>query len=136
MERVFYADHLRVTYAIHEGIGEVGRSSTGFLPPPEFEKAVDQLFDHPGKSFRGWETALAAQERIITAIDEVIQNDSSSGNIALVSHGGVGALYLSHLLNSPISCESDQPGTGGGNYFSFEAESGKLLTNWLRIDRE
>ncbi|MBV7338920.1 phosphoglycerate mutase family protein [Chloroflexi bacterium TSY] len=130
------ANHLGVGCAIHEGIGEVDRSSTGFLPPPEFEKAVDQLFGHPEKSFRGWETAVAAQQRIVNAIDEVIRNDMSRGNIALVSHGGVGALYLSYLQDIPISRDADQPGTGGGNYFSFEAESRQLLTQWLPIDQD
>jgi broad specificity phosphatase PhoE len=37
-----------------EGAQENDRSATGFLPPPEFEKAADWFFAHPTDSFHGW----------------------------------------------------------------------------------
>lgn len=36
---------------------ENDRSSTGFLPPEEFEVVADAFFAQPGVSVRGWETA-------------------------------------------------------------------------------
>jgi broad specificity phosphatase PhoE len=46
-------------------LGENDRSATGFLPPPLFEAAADAFFANPETSFKGWETARAAQARIV-----------------------------------------------------------------------
>ncbi|MFC0389117.1 histidine phosphatase family protein [Muricoccus vinaceus] len=45
------------------------------------------------------------------------------GDIAIVSHGGVGALLLCHLKGVPISRAEDQPGAGGGCVYSFDPET-------------
>ena len=40
--------------------------------------------------------------------------------IAVVAHGGVGALLIVRLLGQPISRRFDQPAAGGGNFFAFD----------------
>jgi broad specificity phosphatase PhoE len=114
------SDRLGLGFECREALGENDRSSTGFLPPDEFERVADEFFAHPDVSVRGWETASAAQRRIVAAVDALIADDRSTGNIAVVSHGAVGTLLYCHLVGEPISRTRDQPANGGGNYFCFE----------------
>ena len=128
------AEHLLLPVQRVAALGENDRSSTGFLPPVEFEAVVEQFFAYPHESVRGWETAAAAQRRIVGAVTTVIKGDTSPGAIAIVSHGGVGTLLLCHLANYPIARSHDQPGSGGGNYYAFQAASKALLYGWKAID--
>ena len=54
--------HLSLGFTARHELGENDRSSTGFLPPDEFEAVADQFFARPDESVRGWETAWAAQQ--------------------------------------------------------------------------
>ena len=126
--------HLQLPITQVEALGENDRSATGFLPSAEFEAVADQFFAHPHQSVRGWETAAAAQHRIVTAVQTLTESDTSSGNIAIVAHGAVGALLLCHVAGYPISRQHDQPPTSGGNYYTFYPESGQLLHAWRPID--
>jgi broad specificity phosphatase PhoE len=66
------AEAARCPVEIAESMGENDRSATGFLPPPEFEKAADWFFAHPHESFTGWERAIDAQGRIVSAVETVL----------------------------------------------------------------
>lgn len=127
------AEATGLTPIIREALGENDRSSTGFLPPPEFQATADLFFAHPEQSIRGWERAIDAQRRVVEAVTEILAEDASAGHIAIVSHGGVGTLLLCHLTGSPISREMDQPGSGGGNYFAFERATRSVLHGWRDI---
>jgi broad specificity phosphatase PhoE len=84
-------------------LGETDRSATGYLPRAEFETIVEAFFACPSESVRGWERADAAQARIVGALEQLACTASGSGAIAVVSHGGVGALLLCQLKGQPIS---------------------------------
>jgi len=116
-----------------ESLGENDRSSTGYLKEKEFQQTANQFFENPTISVRGWEKAIEAQKRIVDAVEKIIQSDQGTGDIAIVSHGGVGTLLMCHLLNKGISRSFDQPPNGGGNYFVFEKESRRLLEQWKDI---
>ncbi|MCZ6673077.1 MAG: phosphoglycerate mutase family protein [Verrucomicrobia bacterium] len=128
------ANHLELPITTLEALGENNRSSTGYLEKKAFEAMANQFFASPEKSIRGWERAIDAQQRIVDAVDSILKDNSSSGNIAIVSHGGVGTLLLCHLSNSPISRSMDQPGGGGGNLFCFDKESRTLMYGWQPIE--
>ena len=128
------AEHLELKIHQVVELGENDRSSTGFLPPQEFERVADQFFACPRESIRGWETAEAAQKRIVLAVDKIIKLDGSKGSIVIMSHGAVGTLSLCHLANQPIARQHDQPGSGGGNFYAFELESRRLLHPWKPIE--
>jgi len=117
-----------------EDLGEIDRSATGYLPKEEHAVARELLFAHPESGARGWETAYDAQRRIVEAVERVIEADRGAGNLAIVSHGGVGTLHLCHLKGCPINLGERQPGENGGNYYCFEAESGTPVHGWRRID--
>lgn len=92
-------------------LGENDRSATGFLPPDQFEAAADAFFAHPAQSFEGWETAYAAQTRIVQAATR-ITTSSAGGDIAIVSHGAVGTLLYCHCRGVAIDRVYDQPHQG------------------------
>jgi len=120
---------LGLPVVVEPELGENDRSSTGFLPPTEFEATADAFFAHPGRSVRGWETAEHAQHRMLAAVARVTAD--ASGDCAVVAHGGVGTLLLCHLLGRPVDRSLDQPGQG--SWFAYERATGRVLQRWRRI---
>ncbi len=125
-----------LAFHLIEALGENDRSATGYLPKIEFEATVDNFFSRPQESIRGWERADAAQSRVITALNHIAQTTPGTGSIAVVAHGGVGALTLCHLKGKPISRSEEQPGSSGGNYFHFQIQLSEtqLIHDWRPID--
>ena len=115
-------------------LGENDRSATGYLPTTEFEATVDAFFAHPNESIRGWEPAVAAQARIVGALGQIAHVAPGVGPVAVVSHGGVGALLLCHLKGIPIARKEEQPGPSGGHYFLLRAPDCTLVHGWTPID--
>jgi broad specificity phosphatase PhoE len=125
--------HLGLQPVTHPGLGENDRSSTGYLAKPEFEAMADAFFTHPEQSVRGWERAIDAQVRVVAAMRDVLR-EAPAGDIAVVAHGGVGALLLCHLLGSAISRTADQPAGSGGHVLAFNRATWTLCHAWQRID--
>jgi broad specificity phosphatase PhoE len=113
---------------------ENDRSSTGFLPPAEFEKAADWFFAHPDESFHGWERAIDAQIRIVKAVDRILADHDPAMPIAFVGHGGVGTLLKCHLQGVWISRDRDQP-AGGGNLFAFSLADRIATCDWTAMEQ-
>lgn len=129
------AEHLNLPVTELAELGENDRSATGYLPRVEFEALADQFFANPSQSVRGWERAVDAQRRIVAAVDQVLAATvGCGGNVAIVSHGGVGTLLLCQLRNDEISRRHDQPPSNGGNYFAFDVEARQLHHGWRPID--
>jgi len=128
------AGHLALPITVMEELGENDRSSTGYLPQKEFEALADEFFARPQESVHGWERAADAQRRIVSATDRLLAKSPTDADIAVIAHGGVGALLLCHLMAVPISRAQDQKGGGGGNVFSFDATNRSLLSGWRRIE--
>ena len=95
---------------------------------------ADAFFSRPDHSVAGWERAIDAQRRIVRAVDDALSMARTGCDVAIVAHGGVGALLLCHLKQVPISRAEDQPGQGGGNVFSFDAETRRLTQGWRRVE--
>ena len=128
------SEHLGIPVAQVKELGENDRSSTGYLPSAEFESVADQFFAAATHSVRGWETAVDAQNRIVGAVKNIVQSQTEDSAVGIVSHGAVGTLLLCHLNQWNISREYDQPGNGGGNYFSFSKSTFKVNHGWVAID--
>ena len=128
------ADRFGFQPVIVAELGENDRSATGYLPKAEFEATADLFFAHPERSVRGWERAVDAQRRILAALERVIAEAPGPGDIAVISHGGVGALLLCHLKGVPISRVEDQPGAGGGCVYSLDVDTRALVTGWHLLE--
>lgn len=138
---------LKVPHDVVPELGEYDRSSTGLLSPAEFWPLVDEFFEKPTQSIRGWEPAARAQARVLTAVRQVAARvmadlDAQRPDVVFVAHGAVGALLLAKLSGAAISRDFDQPrapagspaGAGGGNYFSFTLPGLQLEGGWRPID--
>jgi len=128
------ADHLGLAPVILASLGENDRSATGYLEKSAFEAMADAFFANPHDSVRGWERAIDAQRRVVGALDTILDMAPAGSDIAILSHGGVGALLLCHLKGVPIARAEDQPGSGGGNVYAFDAASRRLLHGWRRME--
>lgn len=118
---------------VRPNMHENDRSSTGFLPPKEFEKVADQFFANPDESVLGWETAKAAQERIVKEF-ELGLSLACERDVLFVGHGGVGTLLYCQLRGVPISRKYDQL-PGGGCYYEFTRGSHQDVTGWRPMEQ-
>ena len=124
---------------IVEGFHENDRSSTGFLPPAEFEDMADKFFGQPETSVRGWERAVDAQKRIVGAVSALLAKHDASQPILFVGHGGVGTLLKCWLNNDPIARAHDQAAEGGhpggGNVHAFFLPAMHHIFGWVAVER-
>ncbi|MCC8907220.1 histidine phosphatase family protein [Curtobacterium sp. GD1] len=109
-------------------LGEIDRSTTGYLPPVEFDGVVDAFFATPEDSVRGWERAVDARDRIVRAVRAL----TDAGDVTIVSHGAVGALLLADLRGVPVTRALDQPGMG--SVFSFDPGTWRATSGWARVE--
>ena len=119
-------------YDVVPDLGENDRTATGYLAPAEFEATVDAFFAQPEISVRGWERAIDAQQRIVAAVAQILAGRGADLDLAIIGHGGTGALLYCHLAGVAISRRCDQPATKGGNWFAFDAATSELLTEGWR----
>lgn len=128
------AARLNLSPIVIDELGENDRSATGYLARDAFEATADQFFAQPGRSVRGWERAVDAQARIVSAVERALASVRSDGDVAVVSHGALGALYLCHLKGVAIDRAQDQPGSGGGNVYTFDLSTRALVHDWRPIE--
>ncbi|MGI8551829.1 MAG: histidine phosphatase family protein, partial [Dehalococcoidia bacterium] len=67
------ARHLHLPFTTAAGLHEHDRSSTAFLGPEEFQRAVQKFFRQRDTLVLGQETANQAEERFTAAVMEVLQ---------------------------------------------------------------
>jgi broad specificity phosphatase PhoE len=117
---------------VDDALGENDRSATGYLAKAEFEAMADAFFANPQTSVRGWERAIDAQRRIVSAVDRVLAATPAGKDVAIVAHGGVGTLLLCHFLGAPISRTRDQ--RSQGNVWTFDLATRKVLSEWTPLE--
>jgi broad specificity phosphatase PhoE len=128
------AERLGLPARTNADLGENDRSSTGYIAPPEFWEVVRAFFGRPHESIRGWERAIDAQTRIVTAVSRIAREAEASGSIVVVSHGGVGCLLAAHLQKVEIGQESRPSHPGGGCFIVIDRETLTLQQNWRAIE--
>ncbi|MCA0922893.1 histidine phosphatase family protein [Pseudooceanicola nanhaiensis] len=126
------AEALGLRVEVRPGLHENDRSATGFLPPDAFEAVADAFFAAPDTSVRGWETAFAAQARILAGVTACLA-EPSEGDVLFVGHGGVGTLLYCALAGLPIDRQHDQGPGGGGCWFGF-APGGRPAAGWEAME--
>ncbi|CAN7362073.1 phosphoglycerate mutase family protein [Phenylobacterium sp. LjRoot164] len=121
-----------VPHLIDPELGENDRESTGFLAPPEFWEVVEQFFSRPDESIRGWERARDAQARIVRAVERAVR-EAPAGDLAIVSHGGVGRLLAAHLDGVEIGQEARPEHPGGGCWLEVDRGQLTISRSWNSI---
>ncbi len=124
------ADHVGLTVEVRHNSGEIDRSATGFVPAARHEELADRFFAEPTQPANGWETAVAAQRRVVNSLADLLVDIDE--DIAVVGHGAVGTLLMCHLADLPIDRQHDQPGQG--HYWTFDLGSRRILHRWFPID--
>ncbi len=87
------ARHLNVSSNSAPGLHEHDRSNVPHMRSSEFISMMELFFRRPDERVLGRETATAALDRFERAIEDVL-DQHSDGNVAIVSHGTVIALYV------------------------------------------
>ena len=123
--------HLGIEVEVREGLGENDRSSTGFLPPDEFDRTVERFFAAPDEPIRGWERAVDAQRRIVDGLADLLE-DPGAASTVVVGHGAVGTLWYCFLTRQPIARVHDQPSQG--HYFTVDVSTAEVAHGWRPID--
>ena len=121
------------TIDVLSGFEENDRSATGYVPQQRFLELRDAFFGSPDASVEGWETARAAQQRIVGAVLGVLASHDPAVPIAFVGHGAVGTLLKCHFGKRPISVAEDQP-DGGGNVFTIRLPDHQLSSDWTPME--
>lgn len=119
------AEALGLAVELRPGQGEIDRSATGYVPHARHEALADRFFADPAGSAEGWETAQAAQARVLGDLRAAIA-ERPPADLLVVGHGGVGTLILCHFAGVAPSRRHDQP-AGGGNWFCVDAASGTVI---------
>lgn len=97
---------------------------------------ANAFFGQPDKKVEGWESANAAQARIVQAVDAHVSNHQSE-TILFVGHGAVGTLLKCHIGQFAISRAQDQGNKGakgGGNIFAFDWTARQLISDWVALE--
>lgn len=117
-------------WATDSDLGENDRSATGFLAAAEFAATAGAFFASPRTSVRGWETAEAAQRRIVRAV--LRWTATADVPTVYVAHGAVGTLLWCALAGAPIDRRHDQPGQG--SWYAFDPMAWNVAQAWQRVD--
>lgn len=127
------AHRLGVPHRVDEELAENDRSATGYVAPPEFWEIVEQFFDKPDESVRGWAKARDEQARIVRAVIRLDGQEPAGGDVVVVSHGGVGRLLTAHLRGLQIGREDQPQHPGGGCWLEIERGSLEIQGGWRSI---
>jgi broad specificity phosphatase PhoE len=121
----------------YSDLGENDRSATGYLAGRAFEAQVAAFFARPEESAAGWETAAAAQARMVAAVGRILAKPGDVPLVVFVGHGGVGTLLKCHCARRPIARAEDQrvrASPGGGNCFVCDLAQTELASDWQPME--
>lgn len=90
------ADRLGVPLSVVAGLQENDRTGLGWLGAAEWEATIARFFAEPDRRIMGAETADEAHARFAAAVAGV-RDRHPTGNIVVVAHGTVIALFVSRL---------------------------------------
>ncbi len=119
---------------VRPGLHENDRSATGYRPRAAFEAAADAFFARPDDSHRGWETARAAQARVLAAVRACAAGAPGRPTL-FVGHGAAGTLLKCALGGRPVARAEDQP-EGGGHHLGFALGPDALLHDWRPMEAQ
>jgi len=79
-----------------EGLHEHDRSKVGYLPRDEFQSAVREFFEKPGRLVFGSESADVCHARFQRAVNSILDQNLDK-TVVIVAHGTVISLFVARL---------------------------------------
>lgn len=110
-------------------LGEIDRNSTGFLESDVYDNAIEEFYKNPDISFKGWETAKAATDRIVTAVSEIMK-ENKDRTIAIIGHGATGTLLACWVKGIEPSFSEDP--RRNGCIMVFDWDKKQILSPWQK----
>lgn len=117
---------------IYMGLHEIDRSSTGYLDPDMYDRAVAQVYAQPDERIRGWENARKAQERVASHAMAAAFSKAPEGDVLIIGHTHVGAFFYCALADLPLSIEymPEQ-----GMVFAVDLVTDQIVHGWQPVVR-
>lgn len=91
----------------------------------EFEEAVGDYLN--GRAMPGWESMIDASHRFSAALDEL--REGHSGDVAVVSHGTIMAVYLTRELGLRVR-PAEWVNMGMPDICVVDPDAPRILRNW------
>jgi broad specificity phosphatase PhoE len=112
-----------------DSLGEIDRKSTGFLDSQEYNYAIEDFYIHPHDSYKGWETAHEATQRIKSAVEQIFATDPNA-TVAIVGHGIIGSCLACHIKGIDPTFNEDNAICA--SYFEIDWTDKKIIEDWKR----
>ena len=113
----------------YKELNELNRSSTGFILPDEYIKAIQYVYQYPDRSFQGWEKLDKSYERNTEVLQEIIKKHVGD-LIIIIGHGQSGTLIKCWIKKIKPSWAEDPKTTAC--YFIADLNTNKILQDWTK----
>ena len=123
----YWAGNIGLAVKIVEGIQEIDRTSTGFIPEPEFGRQDEAFWVNPSERVRGWESVEECYKRMKLALDKII-NESEKDVVAVVSHGAVTNMYVAKMRGMVPGIATGQKELG--SWITIDVKNNKVSGRW------
>lgn len=115
---------------VASGLHELDRSAARWFDRiEEYKGMVLEILARPEESVRGCEPAIEAQQRIVSAVEGLLAAHPGR-RLAVVSHGIVLTLYLSHLLGRSRPDADIWRGIGFPDFAVVDPAEGRLISSF------
>lgn len=101
-----------------------------FIPPDQFEKAVEEWYHDLDQNINGWEPINIMSKRVSQSID-LLMSENIGKTVAIIAHGGSGTMIKCHIQGIPPLRNKDPHKIAGG-YFVADWDSKKIIIDWER----
>lgn len=102
-----------------------------FIPPDQFEAAVQEWYKDLDANINGWEPINVMSARVSACIDTLMANHLGE-TVVVVAHGGSGTMIKCHIQGIKPSRNEDPHQVAGG-YFVADWDEKKLISDWKRF---
>jgi len=110
-------------------LNEINRDSTGFLSQEKYNSAIEDFYIHPSDSYKGWETAYEATERIKKCIDDIFA-DQPDELIVIVGHGIIGSCLSCFIKGIDPAFNEDNDISS--SLIEIHWRNKKIINDWQR----
>lgn len=113
-----------------DGLEEVNRTSTGFIDDEKYRSAIEDFYLHPADSYKGWETAYDATERIKNSINKLRSENPSEETYVLIGHAMIGSCLSCYIRGIDPSFNEDNNILA--SFIVIDWDHKKIIKDWTK----